>query len=196
MHEHAERLLGSLVTADLELEGEFEARLSDSSRLAFRVAFSVLRQKEDAEDVAQEAFAKAYRSFNQLRDRTRFRAWLVRMTWRLALDRQRANRRRSARELPAADGTGDQVVEAGLQGRLTAADLVAARERAEHLWNAIEALPEKLRLVVVLAGIEGHDMHEVSALLDVPEGTVKSRLFLARKQLKERLSWMVISTKG
>ncbi|HZL93311.1 MAG TPA: sigma-70 family RNA polymerase sigma factor [Vicinamibacterales bacterium] len=197
MHEHAERLVGSLVTADQELEREFEARLADSSRLAFRVAFSVLRQREDAEDVAQEAFAKAYRSFRQLRDRTRFRAWLVRMTWRMALDRQRANRRRLARELPVE-------VEAGLtwpersrgNNRLdlhetTTADTVAARERAEHLWRAIEALPEKLRLVVVLAGIEGHDMHEVGALLDVPEGTVKSRLFLARKQLRERLSWMV-----
>jgi len=197
MHEHAERLVGSLVTADRELEREFEARLADSSRLAFRVAFSVLRQREDAEDVAQEAFAKAYRSFRQLRDRTRFRAWLVRMTWRMALDRHRANRRRLSRELPVE-------VEAGLtwpersrgQTRLdlhetTTADTVAARERAEHLWRAIEALPEKLRLVVVLAGIEGHDMHEVGALLDVPEGTVKSRLFLARKQLKERLSWMV-----
>ena len=72
---------------------------------------------------------------------------------------------------------------------------MTARERAEHLWNAIEALPDKLRLVIVPAGIEGHDMHEVSALLDVPEGTVKSRLFLARKQLKERLSWMVTHTK-
>lgn len=191
MHEHAERLVGSLVTADRELEREFEARLADSSRLAFRVAFSVLRQREDAEDVAQEAFAKAYRSFNQLRDRTRFRAWLVRLTWRLALDRQRANRRRSVRELP-----GEYPFEAGFQTRLDTTDLVAARERAEHLWDAIESLPEKLRLVVVLAGIEGHDMHEVSALLDVPEGTVKSRLFLARKQLKERLSWMVTSTKG
>lgn len=190
MHEHAERLVGSLVTADRELEREFEARLADSSKLAFRVAFSVLRQREDAEDVAQEAFAKAYRRFNQLRDRTRFRAWLVRMTWRLALDRQRANRRRSVRELP-----GEYPAEAGLQTRLDTADFVAARERAEHLWTAIESLPEKLRLVVVLAGIEGHDMQEVSALLDVPEGTVKSRLFLARKQLKERLSWMVTSTK-
>ena len=100
MHEHAERLVSSLVTADRELAREFEARLADSSRLAFRIAFSVLRQREDAEDVAQEAFAKAYRSFRQLRDRTRFRAWLVRMTWRMALDRQRANRRRLARELP------------------------------------------------------------------------------------------------
>jgi RNA polymerase sigma-70 factor (ECF subfamily) len=196
MHEHAERLAGSLVTADLELEREFEARLADSSRLAFRVAFSVLRQREDAEDVAQEAFAKAYRSFNQLRDRTRFRAWLVRMTWRMALDRQRANRRRMVREFLVAAGSTDDFVEAGFQTRLATADVVAARERAEHLWNAIEALPEKLRLVVVLAGIEGHDMHEVSALLDLPEGTVKSRLFLARKQLKERLSWMVTSTKS
>ena len=194
MHEHVERLAGSLVTADRELEREFEARLADSSRLAFRIAFSVLKQREDAEDVAQEAFAKAYRSFNQLRDRTRFRAWLVRMTWRMALDRQRSNRRRAVREL--ADGSGaDSCAEAGLQTRLDTADLVAVRERAEHLWNAIEALPDKLRLVVVLAGIEGHDMHEVSALLNVPEGTVKSRLFLARKQLKERLSWMVTRTK-
>ncbi len=196
MHEHAERLAGSLVTADLELEREFEARLADSSRLAFRVAFSVLRQREDAEDVAQEAFAKAYRSFNQLRDRSRFRAWLVRMTWRMALDRQRANRRRSVHELPVADGNTGDVVAAGLQTRLDATEVVTARERAEQLWNAIEALPEKLRLVIVLAGIEGHDMHEVSALLDVPEGTVKSRLFLARKQLKERLLWMVTSTRS
>ena len=194
MHEHVERLAGSLVTADRELEREFEARLADSSRLAFRIAFSVLKQREDAEDVAQEAFAKAYRSFNQLRDRSRFRAWLVRMTWRMALDRQRSNRRRAVREL-AGDSGADSFAEAGLRTRLDTAEFVAARERAGHLWNAIEALPDKLRLVIVLAGIEGHDMHEVSALLDVPEGTVKSRLFLARKQLKERLSWMVTRTK-
>ncbi len=194
MHEHAERLAGSLVTADQQLEREFEARLADSSRLAFRVAFSVLRQREDAEDVAQEAFAKAYRSFSQLRDRTRFRAWLVRMTWRMALDRQRANRRRMAREIPTggeANGGNERVDQ-----RSTPADAAVARERAEELWKAIETLPEKLRLVVVLAGIEGHDMHEVSALLDVPEGTVKSRLFLARRQLRERLSWIVTSTKS
>jgi RNA polymerase sigma-70 factor (ECF subfamily) len=190
MHEHAERLVGSLVTADREFEREFEARLRDSSTLAFRVAFSVLRQREDAEDVAQEAFAKAYRSFNQLRDRTRFRAWLVRMTWRMALDRQRGNRRRLAHERPV-EVEPDGAASGRSRGRASMTDVVEARERAELLWKAIEALPEKLRLVVVLAGIEGHDMREVSALLDVPEGTVKSRLFLARKQLKERLSWMV-----
>ena len=189
MHERADRLAGSFVTIDEDLAREFETRLVESSTLAFRVAFSVLRQREDAEDVAQEAFAKAYRSFEQLRDRERFRAWLVRMTWRLALDRQRANRRRLARE-------GLEIVEASLQTRLdpTTADVVVAKERAEQLWRAIDSLPEKLRLVIVLAGIEGHDVREVAALLDVPDGTVKSRLFLARKQLKERLSWMATKT--
>ena len=186
MHERADRLAGSFVTVDDTLAREFEARLVESSTLAFRVAFSVLRQREDAEDVAQDAFAKAYRSFQQLRDRDRFRAWLVRMTWRMALDRQRANRRRFARE--TLEG---EFVEAGLQTRPErTSDALVARERAEQLWQAIDALPEKLRLVIVLAGIEGHDIREVATLLDVPDGTVKSRLFLARKQLRERLSWM------
>jgi RNA polymerase sigma factor (sigma-70 family) len=179
MHERADRLAGNFVTVDDDLAREFEARLVESSTLAFRVAFSVLRRREDAEDVAQDAFAKAYRSFRQLRDRGRFRAWLVRMTWRMALDRQRANRRRLVRE---------QAIDVDREP--TTRDSVEARERAEQLWRAIDALPEKLRLVIVLAGIQGHDVREVALLLDVPDGTVKSRLFLARKQLRERLSWM------
>jgi RNA polymerase sigma-70 factor, ECF subfamily len=85
-------LAGRLVRVDDGLTREFEERVLESSTLAFRVAFSVLRHQEDAEDIAQDAFEKAYQSFHQLRDRERFRAWLVRMTWRLALDRRRANR--------------------------------------------------------------------------------------------------------
>lgn len=184
MHERADRLPATLVTHDEDLEREFEARLVESSTLAYRVAFGVLRHREDAEDVAQDAFAKAYRSLHQLRDRDRFRAWLVRMTWRMALDRQRANRRRGAREL---------VIE--VEPTTASADSMITRERADRLWAAIDTLPEKLRLVVVLAGIEGHDMKEVAALLDVPEGTVKSRLFVARKHLREQLSWMAAKTR-
>src|SRR5229473_8537323 len=98
MHDQAAQLAGSLVSVDQPREREFEARLVESSTLAFRVAFAVLRHRQDAEDVAQEAFVKAYRGFSQLRDRDRFRAWLVRMTWRLAIDRQRNDRRRESRE--------------------------------------------------------------------------------------------------
>src|SRR5438552_18187387 len=103
MNELADRLVGGLVSRDEDLAREFEVRLMESSTLAFRVAYGVLRHRHDAEDVAQEAFAKAYRSFRQLRDRDRFRAWLVRMTWRMAIDRLRANRRRGAHEVAADD---------------------------------------------------------------------------------------------
>ena len=139
MNEWAGGWLEGLVTADSELEAEFEARLHESSTLAFRVAYGVLRHRQDAEDVAQDAFAKAYRSFRQLRDRDRFRAWLVRMTWRLAIDRWRADRRRSMREQFA-----------DLPAVATTESVAVARERSAQLWRAIDALPEKLRVVVVL----------------------------------------------
>jgi RNA polymerase sigma-70 factor (ECF subfamily) len=64
---------------------------------------------------------------------------------------------------------------------------VAARERAARLWQAIDALPERLRLVLVLAAIDGHTTREVAALAGVAEGTVKSRLFEARRRLQEQL---------
>ena len=172
-------LAGRLVRVDEALAREFEERVVESSTLAFRVAYSVLRQREDAEDVAQDAFAKAYRNFHQLRDRDRFRAWLVRMTWRLALDRQRAERRRVVRETSQA-----------LAVTASAVDVMAERERADRLWQAIDRLPPRLRLVIVLTSIEGHDVVEVGRLLATPPGTVKSRLFEARRRLKEDLGWI------
>ena len=166
------------MTIDEALKEEFAVRLVDSFGLVFRVAYSVLRHREDAEDVTQEVFVKAYRGYRQLRDRERFRAWVVRMTFRMALNRHRANRRRAARE---------QASE-GLMGMRAAESTRDCRDQADQLWHAIDGLSEKLRRVVVLATIEGHNLREVGLLLDLPEGTVKSRLFLARKELKERLS--------
>jgi len=180
MHGVTDRIAGGLTAVkDEAVEREFEALLIESSTLAFRVAYGVLRHRQDAEDVAQEAFVKAYRTFSQLRDRDRFRAWLVRMTWRLAIDRQRSDRRREARD-------GREAAESFSPAPL---EDIVARERAAHLWAAIDSLPEKLRIVIVLAGIEGHDIGAVARLLAVPQGTVKSRLFLARQRLKERLQW-------
>lgn len=181
MNEWADSLEG-LVTVERSLDAEFEERLGECSSLAVRVAYGVLRHQQDAEDVAQEAFAKAYRSFRQLRDRDKFRAWLVRMTWRLAIDRWRADRRRTARE--------EAVAVAPIAG--DAEHDAESRERAALLWKAIDGLPGKLRMAIVLAGIEEHDIREVARLLDVPEGTVKSRLFLARKALAEKLQWLKI----
>jgi RNA polymerase sigma-70 factor, ECF subfamily len=188
MQDDVAQLAGGFVTADRTADHDFEARLAESSTLAFRVAYSVLRHRQDAEDIAQEAFVRAYRRFSQLRDRDRFRAWLVRMTWRLALDRRRGDRRRQAREAQSAP-VGFASGEPRAAGASHVDDFVA-RERAEHLWRAIDALPEKIRVVLVLANIEGHDIAEVARLLALPAGTVKSRLFVARQRLKEHLQWM------
>jgi RNA polymerase sigma-70 factor (ECF subfamily) len=177
MNEFAERLAAPLVSAR-EDTGELEARLADSSTLAFRVAFSVLRNREDAEDVAQEAFARAFPRLGQLRDRDRFRAWLVRVTWRLALDHRRGTRRRTVRE---------DAVAASPVDRETQEDQLLADERARRLWDAIDRLPDKLRLVVVLNAIEENGVTDVARLVGVPPGTVKSRLFDARRKLQEWL---------
>jgi RNA polymerase sigma-70 factor (ECF subfamily) len=179
MHDTVDRLSEGLLTADEALDREFEARLVENATLAFRVAYSVLRQRQDAEDAAQEAFVRAHREFRRLRDRGCFRPWLIRTTWRLALDLRRGYRRRSAREQAAVPPT----TAAGGSGE----EAAIANERARRLWQAIDSLPEKLRIVIVLAAIEGHDVREVAELLGLPSGTVKSRLFSARENLKERL---------
>jgi RNA polymerase sigma-70 factor (ECF subfamily) len=178
MNEQAGRLAGVLLIGPEDLAREFEGRLADCSRLAVRVAYSVVRNQSDAEDVAQEAFVRAYRSFRSLRDRDRFRAWLVRMTWRIAIDWKRGHRRRGARE--------EAVARLAPQFGDAERDVIA-NDRSARLWTAIDALPDKLRLVVVLTAIDGHGTREVSALVGIPEGTVKSRLFDARQKLKELL---------
>jgi len=179
MRTRAELLSLTVVSVDAELDREFEAHLPECSTLAFRVAFSVLRHREDAEDVAQDALVRAHYNFRKLRDRDRFRAWLVRTTWRLALDHRRGEQRRLVRQF-----------EHGVQEPAAIGESAEAIERAGHVWEAIDALPEKLRMALVLSAIGGHDVAEVARLLRLPAGTVKSRLFHARRQLRERLQWI------
>lgn len=174
-------LAGTAVSADALLDREFEQRLADCPTLAYRVALGVLRNPAEAEDVAQEAMLRAYRNFHRLRDRERFRAWLVRTAWRLSLDRIRAAGRRERREQAAVAHYGEAAVE----------NVAAAREFERHLAAALDALPEKLRIAMVLAAIEGYNTREVAKLLEIPEGTVKSRLHLARKQLAESLKGVI-----
>jgi RNA polymerase sigma-70 factor, ECF subfamily len=164
-------------TARAVLRREFEERLAECGPLVYRVARGVLRHSADAEDVAQEALLRAYQRFERLRDRTRFRAWLVRIAFRLAIDRTRSSKRREVRET--------------LWSRLAPApsteDVAATSEFQTHLDDAMDELPEKHRLVLLLAALQGHSLEEVAEMLCVPVGTVKSRLFFARKQLAEKL---------
>ncbi|HTZ47780.1 MAG TPA: sigma-70 family RNA polymerase sigma factor [Verrucomicrobiae bacterium] len=160
-------------------QAEFEALLADCGPLAFRVAQGVLRNAADAEDVAQEALLRAYQKFDRLRDPARFRSWLVRISFRLALDRWRSAKRREQRETRWA--------EPQHPAPPTAAEVAASNAFRARLDKAMAELPEKSRLVLLLAAIEGYTLVEVAGVLNVPVGTVKSRLFFARKQLAKRL---------
>jgi RNA polymerase sigma factor (sigma-70 family) len=99
----------------------------------------------------------------------------VRTTWRLALDHRRGEKRRELRH--RAHGL----------SMLSEPHHPDATARSMELWAALDRLPEKLRITMVLSAIDGHDISEVARLLALPEGTVKSRLFHARRLLKERL---------
>jgi len=164
-------------------ESEWETLLTANAPLAFRVARGVLRNGADAEDVAQEALLQAYRRRDRLRERSRFRAWLVRISFRLALDRLRAVKRRLQRET--------QWV---FENTRTSSSTVASAEFQRHLERGLDELPEKQRLVLLLAAMEGHSLEEVALLLGLPLGTVKSRLFFGKKALAEKLRCFVNPT--
>ncbi len=177
-HDEEDELAREAAQADTRRE--FEERLAECGPLAYRVARGVLRNTADAEDIAQEALLRAYSKFDRLRDRNRFRAWLVRIAFRLALDRLRSGKRRELRDTlwsqPERQPPG-----------ATAEDLAVSNEFQAHLESALAELPEKLRLVLLLAAMEGHTIDEIASMLGISTGTVKSRIFYARRQLAEKL---------
>ena len=105
---------------------------------------------------------------------------MVKISFRLALDRWRSKRRREQRETswstPIPSGVSYSVEE-----------IAASSEFQGRLERALDDLPEKFRLVLILSAMEGHTLEEIARLVDIPIGTVKSRLFFARKKLAEKL---------
>jgi RNA polymerase sigma-70 factor (ECF subfamily) len=166
--------------ANAEARRELEQLLADNAPLAFRVALGVLRNPAEAEDVAQESLLRAYRRFHVLRDAQSFRSWLVRIAFRLALDRSRALRSRTDRETRWAQPELRPPPQSAEQ-------LAALNQFQERLACALDELPDGQRLVMLLTAIQGHSMDETAAILGVSPGTVKSRLFKARKRLMEKL---------
>ena len=162
-----------------EREAGFGARVAENQRRVFQIAYGILGNSADAEEVAQEAFLRAYQKFQSLREAEKFRAWVNRIAFRLALNRQRGLRRRLARETAWHEvGTGEIV-----DGPRNAEERILVR----RLRNEIEGLPEKLRRVLQLSIVEDMDATAVGVVLGIPAGTVRSRLHTARKLLLEAM---------
>jgi RNA polymerase sigma-70 factor (ECF subfamily) len=156
----------------------FEEMVGRQSRFMFQVAFSLLRNRQDAEDAVQEAFLKLYRGEAWLRMDNE-KGFLARTVWRVALDYlPRAAERTldvAEMELAASGGT-------GVSPEQTA---VEKDERAV-LRRLIDGLPEELRQPLVLSSVEEMTSREVAEAMGIPEGTVRTRVMRARAELKRR----------
>ena len=158
-------------------EAGFGERIAENQRRVFQIAYSVLGNAADAEDVAQEAFLRAYQKFDSLREAEKFRGWVNRIVFRLALNRKRGYRRRLARD------TAWQINES--PAMVDGAKEVEQQVMLDRLRTEIERLPKKLRSVLQLSLVEEMDAADVGAVLGIPAGTVRSRVHTARKLLLE-----------
>jgi RNA polymerase sigma-70 factor, ECF subfamily len=163
----------------LESEAGFGERIAENQRRVFQIAYSVLGNSADAEDVAQEAFLHAYQKFASLREAVKFRAWVNRIVFRLALNRRRGRLRRLTRD------TAWQLTEA--PSLIDGAKDAEQRVMVGRLRKQIELLPEKLRSVLQLSLVEEMEAADVGAVLGIPAGTVRSRVHTARKLLLEAM---------
>ncbi|HTQ35969.1 MAG TPA: RNA polymerase sigma factor RpoE [Steroidobacteraceae bacterium] len=148
-----------------------------------------LRDPADAEDVAQEAFIKAYRALPQFRGDSAFYTWL----YRIAINTAK-NALLSRDRNPVEFDLDLQSVEESnaMQGRLadpeTPESLLATEEIRETVNRAIEELPEDLRMAIVLRELEGLSYEDIAAAMDCPVGTVRSRIYRARESIDRKLS--------
>lgn len=149
---------------------EFAAAVTSHSRTMYRAARAVLDSDADAEDAVGQAVLQAWQSLDRLRDKSAVRPWLV----KIAVNCAYAQRRKQRKVVYLED----------LDRKPSAAE---APSRYEGLWEAVCALPPERRVVVALFYYEDMGVEQIAKCLGVPQGTVKSRLSRARKQLKEML---------
>ena len=157
----------------------------------YSAALRMTRNVADAEDLVQETYLKAYRSFASFRQGTNLKAWLYRILTNTFINSYRAKKRRPEQ----ADV--DDVEELYLYRRLGGLEAAAAGRSAEEevlerftdddVKAALEGLPEQFRLAVLLADVEGFSYKEIAEMTDVPIGTVMSRLHRGRRALQKVL---------
>jgi RNA polymerase sigma-70 factor (ECF subfamily) len=156
------------------------ARWEDRIRGA---AWRVLGSEEEARDVAQEAFLKAYRGLDGFKQEARFSSWLYQIALNLCRDRLRRRRTRASVSIDELEESGPVLVER----RPGAHELAVQSALAEAVRRAVAALPPEQREVVILKEYEGLTFLEIAQALDEPVSTVKTRLYRGLGQLRVRL---------
>jgi RNA polymerase sigma-70 factor (ECF subfamily) len=178
------------------LAGDTEAfgRLVETyQRRAVGVSYRLLGNSEDAAEVSQEAFLRAYKSLDKLKEPARFGPWLMRIVSNLSLNRRRSRRTGSTVSLDEHKGTETATTSDGRPVALSygPASQVAGREMQAAIDEAMEQLPEKQRLSLVLFTIDGWPQKDIAEFLECTVENVKWNVFQARKRLKTMLGDMI-----
>lgn len=151
---------------------EFEERVTAMTDDMYRVAAGMLFRYADRQDAVQECIWKAWRQLDRLRDESAFRPWLMRILVNECRNLQRKGKREVAAEYIEISSTENAYDDC---------------TRDEMLHDAMQKLPEKMRLTLILYYMDGFTIQETARILRIPEGTVKSRLRIGRMRLKEML---------
>ncbi|MHB0939186.1 MAG: sigma-70 family RNA polymerase sigma factor [Armatimonadota bacterium] len=158
------------------------------STRVYNLAYRMIGNAEDAQDAAQEAFLRIYDALPKFRGDASFSTWMHRIVVNVCHDEMARKRRRppTLTEITPEDGDGGAPAEQATTGE-TAEDAVLRQERRQALHQAITALPPPFREVLVLYDLQGFSYDEISQILRVNIGTVKSRLNRARNLLREKI---------
>ncbi len=162
-----------------------EALVADYTQMVFRIAYSILRNHHDAEDATQECFLRALKHQDLLPQLRSPKTWLARLAWTAALDK-----RRSLRPMDSLDDeqSGGLAIHSIADTAAAPEQQVAGREMQQMLERLIAGLPEDLRCPLELSTVQELNSAEIAEIMEIPEGSVRTRLFRARKQLKDKLA--------
>jgi len=178
-----EELVARATAGDLDSFNQLVARWE---RPIYALAYRTLGREEDARDVVQEAFLRAFRGLRGFKGQAKFSSWLYRITLNLCRDWLRRERRAPIVQVP--EGT-DPVEMADDQAAPTESveDLVARREMSLAVARAMAELPEEQRTAIMLKEYHGLTFQEIADMLDCPLSTVKTRLYQGLSVLRRRL---------
>jgi RNA polymerase sigma-70 factor (ECF subfamily) len=193
----------------LSPDGKLVARARSGDREAYRVlveryqrrvfhlAYSLVRNREDAADISQEVFVKVYLRLDTFKGDSNFATWLFRIASNLAIDlirRRGTNAPVEFEEGAAATLEGSELHGSGIAAQLEANPQrhTLRRELREKLEEALSRLPEKHRAILLLREVEGLSYEQIAEALEIPAGTVMSRLFHARAKMQKLLSDYVV----
>ena len=167
----------------------FSRLVSELEKPVFRLAYSIMGNREDAEDVSQEAFLRLWRTLGSFRGDASVVTYMLTITKNAALDELRRRKSRPTFPMTVQDEDGEerQADYADPDPDSDPAKAYARRERIEGVRRAIADLPTEQRIILTLRDMEGRSYEEIADILGLNEGTVKSRLFRARQALKNLL---------